>query len=270
MLAKVAYDEHYNDIAKMMDDLGKLLRHNFKCWSTPAAGTSRSTSRCSRCPTMARCRRPSMRSTWRSRTFRTTFTYRRISARAITPSARNMTVRSAIAISTSAATRRTSSARSNALPYLIEHDMTPHYEGSLGDKQIGVGAVDVQDPQGRERRNGRRAHTGARMACARTDHRHELMWIQSSVPARRLGQAEGHGGGKTHAWRMRQCRESASGRSTHKLRGRVAGRWPGWQRCRKAKNCWSSPRRRGGSACSSGRCRRGRCGFRRNSSRFTD
>ena len=30
MLAKVAYDEHYNDITKMMSDLGKLLRHNFK------------------------------------------------------------------------------------------------------------------------------------------------------------------------------------------------------------------------------------------------
>ena len=30
--------------------------------------------------------------------------------------------------------------------YLIEHDMTPHYHGLLGDKQLGVGAVDVQAP----------------------------------------------------------------------------------------------------------------------------
>jgi 5-methyltetrahydropteroyltriglutamate--homocysteine methyltransferase len=30
--------------------------------------------------------------------------------------------------------------------YLIEHDMTHHYEGLLGNKQLGVGAVDVQDP----------------------------------------------------------------------------------------------------------------------------
>ena len=30
--------------------------------------------------------------------------------------------------------------------YLIEHDMTDHYEGLLGDKQLGVGAVDVQAP----------------------------------------------------------------------------------------------------------------------------
>jgi 5-methyltetrahydropteroyltriglutamate--homocysteine methyltransferase len=30
--------------------------------------------------------------------------------------------------------------------YLIEHDMTPHFEGLLGNKQLGVGAVDVQAP----------------------------------------------------------------------------------------------------------------------------
>lgn len=30
--------------------------------------------------------------------------------------------------------------------YLIEHDMAPHYERCLGDKQLGVGAVDVQSP----------------------------------------------------------------------------------------------------------------------------
>src|SRR4029077_306071 len=30
---------------------------------------------------------------------------------------------------------------------LIEHDMTPHYQGLAGNRQIGVGAVDVQDPR---------------------------------------------------------------------------------------------------------------------------
>jgi 5-methyltetrahydropteroyltriglutamate--homocysteine methyltransferase len=34
----------------------------------------------------------------------------------------------------------------NCDAYLIEHDMTDHYEGLLGDKQLGVGAVDVQAP----------------------------------------------------------------------------------------------------------------------------
>jgi 5-methyltetrahydropteroyltriglutamate--homocysteine methyltransferase len=30
--------------------------------------------------------------------------------------------------------------------YMIEHDMTPHYERCLGNRQLGVGAVDVQSP----------------------------------------------------------------------------------------------------------------------------
>jgi 5-methyltetrahydropteroyltriglutamate--homocysteine methyltransferase len=30
--------------------------------------------------------------------------------------------------------------------YLIEHDMTPHYQNFLGNRQLGVGAVDVQAP----------------------------------------------------------------------------------------------------------------------------
>jgi 5-methyltetrahydropteroyltriglutamate--homocysteine methyltransferase len=29
---------------------------------------------------------------------------------------------------------------------MIEHDMTPRYEGLLGNKQLAVGAVDVQQP----------------------------------------------------------------------------------------------------------------------------
>jgi 5-methyltetrahydropteroyltriglutamate--homocysteine methyltransferase len=30
---------------------------------------------------------------------------------------------------------------------LIEHDMTPHYEGLLRNQQLGIGAIDVQDPK---------------------------------------------------------------------------------------------------------------------------
>jgi 5-methyltetrahydropteroyltriglutamate--homocysteine methyltransferase len=30
--------------------------------------------------------------------------------------------------------------------YLIEHDMTPHYESCLGNRQLAIGAVDVQSP----------------------------------------------------------------------------------------------------------------------------
>ncbi|MBV8803535.1 MAG: hypothetical protein JO042_00785 [Sinobacteraceae bacterium] len=30
--------------------------------------------------------------------------------------------------------------------YLVEHDMTPHYESCLGNKQLAIGAIDVQSP----------------------------------------------------------------------------------------------------------------------------
>ena len=50
--------------------------------------------------------------------------------------------------------------------YLVEHDMAHHYEGLLGNKQLGIGAVDVQDPEDRERRDGRRARR-ARTAGSR-------------------------------------------------------------------------------------------------------
>ena len=46
--------------------------------------------------------------------------------------------------------------------YLIEHDMTPHYEQHLGDKQLGVGAVDVQAPN---------VETGAQVAERISVHR---------------------------------------------------------------------------------------------------
>ena len=50
MLAKVAFDEHYNDLPRMMADIGKLLRSQFQasCRSRMPE-TSRSTSRYSPC-----------------------------------------------------------------------------------------------------------------------------------------------------------------------------------------------------------------------------
>jgi 5-methyltetrahydropteroyltriglutamate--homocysteine methyltransferase len=45
---------------------------------------------------------------------------------------------------------------------LIEHDMTPQYQGLLGNRQLGVGAVDVQDPN---------IETGQQVADRITAHR---------------------------------------------------------------------------------------------------
>ena len=54
--------------------------------------------------------------------------------------------------------------------YLIEHDMTPHYEQWLGDKQLGVGAVDVQAPN---------VETGEQVAERIRVHR----WLDSRADA---------------------------------------------------------------------------------------
>ena len=108
-LAKVAYDEYYDDLGN--DDAGsrQAVAPQFsRCWRRPAARISKSTSRCSRWPTKGRGRRRSRRDQSRHRrTDQRKSMSPCISARAITPSARNMTARSATAISTSAAIRPT-------------------------------------------------------------------------------------------------------------------------------------------------------------------
>ena len=147
MLSKVAYDEHYNDIKAMMADLAKLLRHNFRMLA--AAG----------------CK------------------HIQIDEPLFTMSD-DAEVRSAVDAINSAIEglpgdihvsthicqgnyavgkeydaqighRYFDTGRYKAdlvcgiecSSYLIEHDMTHHYEGLIGNRQIGVGAVDVQDPK---------------------------------------------------------------------------------------------------------------------------
>jgi 5-methyltetrahydropteroyltriglutamate--homocysteine methyltransferase len=113
MPAKVAFDEHYRDIKKMMYDLGKLLNTNFKMLAAAGckniqideplftiseedeveAAVAAINMAIEACPRTSMC--PCM------------------SARAITRSARNMTARSDTAISTMAVTRPTRFAESN-------------------------------------------------------------------------------------------------------------------------------------------------------------
>jgi 5-methyltetrahydropteroyltriglutamate--homocysteine methyltransferase len=116
LLAAVAYDEYYNDLPRMMADFGKLLHQNFK--KLAAAG----------------CK------------------HIQIDEPYFTASGEGE-VSTAVEVINAAI---------EGLPadvnvmvhicqiacdgYLIEHDMTPHYERHLGDKQLGVGAVDVQSP----------------------------------------------------------------------------------------------------------------------------
>jgi 5-methyltetrahydropteroyltriglutamate--homocysteine methyltransferase len=147
MLAKVAYDEYYNDLAKMMQDLGKVLRHNFKL--VVDAGC-----------THVQIDEP-------------LFTIADDDEVRAAVEAINLAIEDlpdGVHVSTHICqgnyavgkeydgqighryfdTGRYKAelvCRIDCSSVLIEHDMTPHYEGRLGNKQLGVGAVDVQDPR---------------------------------------------------------------------------------------------------------------------------
>ena len=115
MLAKVAYDEHYNDIAKMMADLGKLLRHNFQmlaragCRNIQIDEPLFTMSDDAEVQAAVDAINMAIEGLPRTSTSRPTF------VRATMRSARSMTARSAIDISTAAVTKPISFARSSAL-----------------------------------------------------------------------------------------------------------------------------------------------------------
>ena len=147
MLAKVAYDEHYNDIAKMMDDLAKLLRHNFKMLVD------------------AGCKHIQVDEPL--------FTMSdddevQAAVNAINLAIEDLADKIHVSVhicqgnyavgkeyDAQIGHRYFDTGRYKAdlickiecSSYLIEHDMTHHYEGLVGNKQVGVGAVDVQDPK---------------------------------------------------------------------------------------------------------------------------
>jgi 5-methyltetrahydropteroyltriglutamate--homocysteine methyltransferase len=147
MLAKVAFDEHYNDIAKMMNDFGALLRHNFKMLAD------------------AGCKHIQIDEPL--------FTLADDAEVGAAVDAINMAIEGLPAdIHTSTHVCQGNYAvgkdydgqighryfdagrykadlvcKIGTTSYLIEHDMTGYYEGLLGNHQLGVGAVDVQDPK---------------------------------------------------------------------------------------------------------------------------
>jgi 5-methyltetrahydropteroyltriglutamate--homocysteine methyltransferase len=162
MLAKVAYDEHYNDIAKMMGDLGKLLRHNFKL--LVAAG-------CQHIqidePLFTMSDDEEVRAAVDAINL------------AIEGLPENVHVSMHICQGNYAVGKEYDAqighryfdtgrykaylvCKIESSSYLIEHDMTHHYEGLVGDKQLGVGAVDVQDPK---------IESGETVAARIRDHR---------------------------------------------------------------------------------------------------
>jgi 5-methyltetrahydropteroyltriglutamate--homocysteine methyltransferase len=147
MLAKVAYDEFYNDMPKMMDDLGKLLRNNFR--KLAAAG----------------CRHIQI-----DEPLFTMSDDNEIAAAvdainlAIEGLDREIHVSVHICQGNYAVGKEYDAqighryfdvgrykadlvCKIEASSYLVEYDMAHHYQGHLGNRQLGVGAVDVQDPK---------------------------------------------------------------------------------------------------------------------------
>jgi 5-methyltetrahydropteroyltriglutamate--homocysteine methyltransferase len=147
MLAKVAYDEHYGDIGKMMRDLGKLLRHNFTM--LVEAG-------CQHIQIDEPLLTPSSDEEVRAAVDAINL--------AIEGLADKIHVSMHICQGNYAVGKEYDGQIGHRYfdigrykadivcdiacsSYLIEHDMSSHYQGLLGNKQLGVGAVDVQDPK---------------------------------------------------------------------------------------------------------------------------
>lgn len=147
MLSRVAYDEYYNDIAKMMFDVAKLLRYNFLMLAD------------------AGCKHIQIDEPL--------FTMADDDEVEAAVAAINMAIDGLpkdIHISNHVCQGNYAVGKEydaqighryfdvgrykadiickiECSSFLIEHDMTHHFEGLLGNKQLGVGAVDVQDPK---------------------------------------------------------------------------------------------------------------------------
>jgi 5-methyltetrahydropteroyltriglutamate--homocysteine methyltransferase len=116
LLAAVAYDDYYNDITRMMNDLGKLLHWNFKRLAEAGCKHIRSTSPILLLQLTRRCGTPSTQSTLQLRVFQKTSMCRRTSAKATTLSVLTTTAKLGIAISTPAGIRPILCVISSATP----------------------------------------------------------------------------------------------------------------------------------------------------------
>ncbi len=198
LLAAVAYDEYYNDLPRMMSDIGKLLHQNFK--RLAAAG----------------CKHIQIDEPY--------FTVAddhevRAAVDAINLAIEDLPADVHVLVHVCQGnyavgpdydgqighryfdTGRYKADIISAIEcdaFLIEHDMTDHYEEVLGNKQLGVGAVDVQDPNietGRQVADRIKAHT---WLVPEQTHHHQFMRVQSSAETCRAREASGHAGGESH------------------------------------------------------------------------
>jgi 5-methyltetrahydropteroyltriglutamate--homocysteine methyltransferase len=146
LLAAVAYDEYYNDLPRMMSDLGKLLNRNFK--RLAAAG----------------CRHIQVDEPYFSVADDQEV---RAAVEAINIAIEDLPADVHLLVHICQGNYAVGADYDGQIGhryfdtgrykadvvtgiecdgFLVEHDMAHHYENLLGNRQLGVGAVDVQDP----------------------------------------------------------------------------------------------------------------------------
>jgi 5-methyltetrahydropteroyltriglutamate--homocysteine methyltransferase len=147
MLANVAYDEYYNDIAKMMADLGKLLRHNFMMLAQAGCLHIQIDE-----PLFTMADNAEVRAAVETINL------------AIADLPDSIHVSTHICQGNYAVGKEYDAqighryfdtgrykadlvCKIDCDSYLIEYDMAHHYEGLIGNKQLGIGAVEVHDPK---------------------------------------------------------------------------------------------------------------------------
>ena len=147
MLAKVAYDEHYGDIGRMMLDLGKLLNHNFKLLAAAGCRNVQIDE-----PLFTICEEDEVDAAVTAINLAFEGLPQDIH-RSVHVCQGNYAVGKEYdgqighRYFDHGRYKADKICRIECSSFLVEHDMTHHYEGLLGDKQLGVGAVDVQDPK---------------------------------------------------------------------------------------------------------------------------
>ena len=147
MLAKVAYDEYYNDLPRMIMDLGKLLRRNFNRLAAAGCRNIQIDE-----PLFTMSDEPEVDAAVAAINI------------AIEDLPDDVHVSMHICQGNYAVGKEYDGqighryfdvgrykadmiCRIECSSYLVEYDMAHHYEGLLANKQLGVGAVDVQDPK---------------------------------------------------------------------------------------------------------------------------
>ena len=147
MLSAVAYDEYYNDIAKMMEDVAKLLRRNFRMLVDAGCRNIQIDE-----PLLTMANEQEAQAAVEAISL------------AIEDLPEDVHVSLHYCQGNYAVGKEYDGqighryfdvgrykadlvCKIECSSFLVEHDMTHHYQGHLRNQQLGVGAVDVQDPK---------------------------------------------------------------------------------------------------------------------------